>query len=136
MLGTVDSKFATDSIISGNFTLNKSSKSINFKFGQAPKISLLYEIGVKGPRRTPVFLLFDANFNGTRDAGDPLVTLFSVGNKALNRIISKDQFKGRFNANLNTGTYALSFANGNNFAKGTIEPDSLLDVLLQEIAVI
>jgi len=132
----MDSKFATDSIISGNFTVNNSSKSINFTFGLAPKISLFYEIGAKGARRTPVGLHFDANFNGTKDAGDPLITAFSVGNKALNRIISKDQFKGGFKANLNIGTYALSFPNGNNFATGKIEPDSLLDVLLQEIAVI
>jgi len=136
MLETVDSKFAKDSIISGNFTVNNSSKSINFKFAQAPKISLFYEIGRKGAKRTPVGLHFDLNFNGTKDAGDPLITSFSVGNKALNRIISKDQFKGGFKANLNTGTYALSFANGNNFAKGKIEPDSLLDALLEEIAVI
>jgi len=131
----MNSKFAEDSIISGNFRVKNSSKQINFKFGQLPKISLFYEIGAKGAKRTSVGLHFDANFNGTKDADDPLITSFKVRNKALNQIISKDQFKGGFKANLNTGTYALSFAKGNDFALGKIEPDSLLDLLLREIAV-
>lgn len=127
----MDSKFAEDSIISGNWRINKSAKRINIKIGQAPKFSLLYEIGAKGPKRTFVGLHYDANFNGTKDASDPLLAFYKVRNKALNQILSKDEPKGGFKINANTGAYKLSFA-GNDVAFGEMFYPALVAYLSGE----